>query len=225
MRNLAVQPKAQETTTIKSRRLIADSDPAVFSAIYEDDCNIAVWQRQLPAQLTANVVEFLKSHTGLQAAISLAPEKAFESIHEALGNSELTKELSQDIAELVDMFSCLFELERVGLRLTVLDKAMCPKFHVDKVPCRMVTTYQGTATEWLPHNNIDRSKLGAGSEGKSDEESGLMKSSDDIQRLTSGDVALLKGERWEGNEGAGLVHRSPALAINEVRVLLTLDFA
>lgn len=136
----------------------------------------------------------------------------------------LKEALSQDIGELVDIFCCLFDLERVGLRLTALDKAMCPKFHVDKVPGRLVTTYRGTATEWLPHSSVNRSKLGHGSEGKADAESGLFKSQDDIQCLNFGDVALLKGERWEGNEGAGLVHRSPALEKGERRLLLTLDF-
>lgn len=56
---------------------------------------------------------------------------------------------------MVDMFCCLFELKRAGLRLTVLDRAMCPRFHVDRVPCRLVTTYLGAATEWLPHTVAD----------------------------------------------------------------------
>ena len=36
-----------------------------------------------------------------------------------------------------------------------------------------------------------------------DEVSGLFQSETDIENLQSGQVALLKGERWEGNEGAG----------------------
>jgi hypothetical protein len=93
------------------------------------------------------------------------------------------------------------------------------------VLCRLVTTYQGSGTEWLPHNIIDRSKLGHGSEGKSDEQSGLFSKQDDIQQLKLGDVALLKGEAWKGNEGAGLVHRSPSMTAGEQRLLLTLDIA
>jgi len=102
---------------------------------------------------------------------------------------------------------------------------MCPKFHVDKVPCRLVTTYQGAATEWLPHQAVNREKLGAGSNGKADSESGLYKNQNDIQQLNCGEVALLKGESWQGNENAGLVHRSPSLAVDEHRLLLTLDFS
>ena len=123
------------------------------------------------------------------------------------------------------MFCCLFDLKRAGLRLTALDKAMCPRFHVDRVPGRLVTTYQGVATEWLPHEQVDRSKLGEGNNGLTDIHSGLFENEQDIQQLNHGDVAILKGELWEGNENAGLVHRSPALTTDERRLLLTLDFS
>ena len=58
------------------------------------------------------------------------------------------------------MLRYLFELKSVGLRLTALGHAMCPRFHVDRVPCRLATTYFGSATEWLPHDRVNRSKLG-----------------------------------------------------------------
>ena len=45
-----------------------------------------------------------------------------------------------------------------------------------------------------------------------------------IEQVNTGDVALLKGEKWQGNEGAGLIHRSPALADGERRLILTLDW-
>ncbi len=101
---------------------------------------------------------------------------------------------------------------------------MCPKFHVDRVPCRLVTTYQGIATEWLPHEVVDRTKLGRGSLGQPDDRTGLYQNKHEIQQLGCGDVALLKGVLWEGNEHAGLVHRSPALPRGDKRLLLTLDF-
>jgi len=44
-----------------------------------------------------------------------------------------------------------------------------------------------------------------------------------IRQLPAFSVALLKGEAWCGNEGRGLVHRSPALVPPERRLLLTLD--
>jgi len=122
----------------------------------------------------------------------------------------------EDVAMAVDMFSCLFDLDHAGLRLLVLNKTMCPRFHADKVPCRLVTTYAGKGTEWLDREGIDRSALETGRES--------IAGHDTIQHLSEGDIALLKGDEWEGNEGFGVIHRSPSLNDNETRLLLTLDF-
>jgi hypothetical protein len=197
--------------------------PTVLSGIYQEYYNIVAWRRDLVPEIQAIVNDLLVSNRGFQVLMNVSLQDAFAQIHQALGGSELAAPLSEDIAELVEMFCYLFDLDKVGLRLTALDKAMCPRFHVDNVPCRLVTTYQGPATEWLPHNVVDRLKLGHGSEGEPDEQSGLFPKLDDVQQLTLGDVALLKGECWEGNEGAGLVHRSPSLSAGERRLLLTLD--
>ena len=133
-------------------------------------------------------------------------------------------ELRNDILELVDMFCCLFGLEKTGLRLATLSRAMCPRFHVDHVPCRLLKTYKGIATQWIPHERLDRTRLGVNEHYQRDEESGLFQRETDIENLQAGHVALLKGERWMGNEGAGLVHRSPRLDEGEQRFLLSLDF-
>ena len=57
-----------------------------------------------------------------------------------------------------------------------------------------------------------------------DDQSGLFNNLQDIQQLHQGEVALLKGESWEGNQGAGLIHRSPNLIDQTKRLILTLDF-
>lgn len=207
----------------KIRRAAKSQAPEILTGIYEDETNIVVWQRELSQTLQTFVSDFLKSNPTFQTSLSVTPQSAITSVNDFLGASTQNA-LSEDIAELVDMFCCLFDLKRAGLRLTALDHAMCPRFHVDKVPCRLVTTYQGASTEWLPHQLVNRAELGRKSQGKSDHQSGLFKNQYDIQQLSSGDVALLKGELWEGNENAGLVHRSPTLSADENRLLLTLDF-
>lgn len=211
------------TPTVKSRRVVESNEPMVLTDIYQDDCNIAIWKREFAPKLQQQIGYFLESNSSFQSSMIISRQGALSSIHQALGGSKAVFLLSEDIAELVDMFCCLFELDRAGLRLTALERAMCPRFHVDRVPCRLVTTYQGVATQWLSHSLVDRSKLGRGSEGKPDEESGLFQSANDIRQLNQGSVALYKGELWEGNEGAGLVHRSPAVLPGERRLLLTLD--
>ena len=206
------------------RRSLMSNDPSILTEIHKDQANIAIWQRDFPEELK-HAAKLVVDHTPtLQISLSLSSENVYTPINQALGETPTSEVLSQDIAGLIDMFCCLFDLQRVGLKLTVLDHVMCPRFHADQVPCRLVTTYQGEATEWLPHRVVDRTKLGPGSRGKPDEESGLYHGADQVNQLKAGEVALLKGELWVGNENAGLVHRSPQLHSGQKRLLLTIDF-
>lgn len=198
--------------------------PDVLVDIYNPDVNMSVWQRQLSPELIEECRALLDKQVFTAQSLTLNSSQ-LNQLDDLLPEFAFYSQLNEDIKLLTEMFSCLFELKFIGLRLTVLTGSMCPKFHVDWVPCRLVTTYCGVGTEWLPHENVDRSKLGTGSGGKSDAESGLYNSPKVIQTLNCGDVALLKGESWQGNEGCGLVHRSPAVPENQRRLLLTMDFA
>ena len=207
-----------------SRGSVENTTPNVLSDIYREDTNIVIWQRNLSNELTTAVSEFLQKNATKAAVLAVTPQNTHDVLRDTFGESEALTTLSDDIALLVDMFCCLFDLKQAGLRLTILDRAMCPRFHFDRIPCRLVTTYQGIATQWLNHAVVDRSKLGAGDQGKSDEQSGLFNNIEDINRLSEGDVALLKGENWDETQGTGLVHRSPPVSAGERRLLLTLDF-
>ncbi|WP_045407063.1 MULTISPECIES: DUF1826 domain-containing protein [Gammaproteobacteria] len=201
----------------------ARKEPTVLADIYQEDINIAIWQRQFDQQLIDASKAFVTSNPNFGKSLSVSPENALEALQFATdGNAP--EVLLRNIAELVDMFCYLFELKDAGLRLTTLNSAMCPRFHVDQVPCRLVTSYFGSGTQWLQNSTVDRSKLGRGSNGLPDSESGLYDVESDIQQLACGDVALLKGGRWIGNEHTGLVHRSPNIMSNETRLLMTLDF-
>ena len=212
-------PHADSQTQLGSKAVIRQ-DPEALAEIYNDNTNIVIWQRQFSDQFENTVSEFVASRAAPYISSILSPSEAPALLRKKMGGA-----LADDVAELVDMFCCLFELQQAGLRMTVLRDTMCPKFHVDHVPCRLVTTYTGIATEWLPHHLVNRDKLGINSEGKADRESGLYQHETDIQRMASGEVALLKGEGWLGNQNAGLVHRSPAIAAGNSRLLLTLDFS
>lgn len=201
----------------------ASSTPSILPEIYRDDTNLVLWQRKLCASIEQAAKQVVEDKPGLQLSTAVTPDNAASLVGAALGSSDANGALGEDIATLVDMYCCLFEQKYAGLRLSTLDHAMCSRFHVDIVPCRLLTTYRGIATEWLPNHLVDRSKLGRGNEGKPDAESGLYGNQEHIQRLVEGEVALLKGEHWEGNKGAGLVHRSPAMENGTRRLLLTLD--
>ncbi len=219
----AMRLQAFAGSAAKVRYAAESIQPAVFNHIYQEEINIAVWRRKLPEKLQLAVRNFLASNPTFEKSLTVTARNALASINRLFGVAS-QPDLSEDIAELVDRFCELFDLKQARLRLTVLDRAMCPRFHVDYVTCRLLTSYQGAATEWLPDLAVNRAKLGTGNGGRPDNESGLYKNRYDIQQLNCGDVALLKGARWEGNENSGLVHRSPAVENGEYRLLLALDF-
>ena len=212
-----------DNSAVRYRRAASDNDAAILSAIYEEEVNIATWHRTLPKALHNSMVGLLDQAPTLKLILTTTPQRAHANVRAALPET-YSGSLAEDIAELVDMFCFLFDLKRAGLRLVTLSEAMCPRFHVDKIPCRLITTYIGQGTEWLDHKAVDRSKLGAKGQGLSDDQIGVYGHRDDILALNSGDVALLKGETWDGNENGGLVHRSPRLTDGDRRLLLTLDF-
>lgn len=207
-----------------SRRGAFAPTPDAFADIYEDEVHLSVWQRQLSPELNEECQAFL-SLKGFNSHRLILPMAKAGKLAEVIPGLDAFPLLRSDIELLADMFSCLFDLSAIGIRLSVLNDTMCPRFHVDRVPCRLITTYTGVGTEWLPHDVLDRSKLGAGSGGLSDAESGLYPETQSVQSLAAGEVALLKGELWAGNEGAGLVHRSPAVEPGSQRLILTFDFA
>lgn len=189
--------------------------PQVLTDVLQDGVNLAVWRRRLPAQLE----DFAALAVSL--GLCLADQRVIDVDEQHMPVlPELLRETADlhgyeafvaDVNWLVAAYTCLVGARRVGLRLRVLAGPMCPRFHVDNVPLRLLTTYAGPGTEWLP---------GQASEGL--DLPTAQPPVDNIQRLQPGDVALLKGEKWQGNEGAGLVHRSPPG--QQGRLLLSLDW-
>ncbi|MHC8369382.1 DUF1826 domain-containing protein [Pseudomonas sp. MDT1-85] len=195
--------------------------PKALTGILDDGVNLALWQRQLPAHIVDFGRLLLSLNEPLAESLSLEMpnDDAEPNLHGlASGFSDLEgyEGFIADVSWLVSAFACLLGARRIGLRLRVLDTAMCPRFHVDHVPVRLITTYAGIGSQWLKEGAMDRRQL-----GKPDPEP-----QDDslIQQITSGEVALLKGEKWHGNEGFGLIHRSPQPAPGERRLILTLDW-
>ncbi|TFB40276.1 DUF1826 domain-containing protein [Pseudomonas sp. F01002] len=195
--------------------------PQALTRILDDGINLAVWQRQLLAHIAdfGSLLLSLNEPLAESLVLELPSDDTEPNLHGlASGFSDLEgyEGFIADVSWLVSAFACLLGARRVGLRLRVLDKAMCPRFHVDHVPVRLITTYCGIGSQWLKEGAMDRRQLGKPEAEPQDDSL--------IEQIASGEVALLKGEKWHGNEGFGLIHRSPQLASGERRLILTLDW-
>lgn len=209
---LKIRPAAQQ---VSSERI------DVLGDALRDDVNLAVWQRQLPEHLAAFASTLLAQDEPLAESLSieLADPEDEPALHGLLsGYSDLPGQAAflADVAWLVRAYACLLDARRIGLRLRALDGAMCPRFHVDHVPLRLITSYAGPGSQWLGEGDLARQLLGG--------EEALPREGAVVEQIGCGHVALVKGERWMGNEGRGLIHRSPALPAGERRLLLTLDW-
>ncbi|MDO6563769.1 DUF1826 domain-containing protein [Amphritea sp. 1_MG-2023] len=220
-----IESHAYETGYLDVDNHAMGDSPEVMTAIYQEQINLVVMQRSLPTDITGYCQALVECQPHFNLRSVIHHQSPTESLISLLPDLPGQAAFVEDLALLLDMYSCLFELDEVGLRLQVLDRAMCPRFHVDKLGCRLVSTYRGPSTEWLRNGDLDRTKLGAGNRGLSDDASGLYSHAASIQQLNAGDIVLLKGEGWYGNEGLGAVHRSPAVAPHEKRVVVTMDFA
>ncbi|MGE8303720.1 DUF1826 domain-containing protein [Pseudomonas sp. B21-031] len=189
--------------------------PQVLTEVLQDGVNLAVWRRRLPAQLEdfAQLVISLGQPLADQRVIDVDEQQmpALTGLLREAADLQGYESFVADVSWLLAAYTCLLGARRVGLRLRVLQGPMCPRFHVDHVPVRLLTSYAGPGSEWLIEGAVDRRELHV-----------AVPSVDNIQCLQAGEVALLKGEKWQGNEGAGLVHRSPSG--RQGRLLLSLDW-
>jgi hypothetical protein len=192
----------------------------VLPRIFEDDITIAVMRRELSPALKQSVIAQCHTDRAWQLAWLGQPGDDLRAdLLKRLPAAQAAEALVEDIQLLAEAMAYLFDTDTVGIRLRLLDGAMCPRFHVDNLPVRLVTTYHGPGSEWLPEAAVNRAGLGAPSAEKPE----IVRDPDAIQRLSAGDLALLKGGGWVGNEHQALVHRSPALAAGQKRLLLTID--
>lgn len=204
-------------------------DAMVLGDIFDEGISVAVWNRPEAPLISQYYSEVFKSlGMGIRGVFSMASLR--EEIATLLPNaqSNVGKQAAiDDIYLLSDMLTTLFDCDSVGVRLVPLSSAMCPSFHVDNIPVRLVSTYLGEGTEWLPIESVVTSPMiglgGENAHGLSKNRLGQCYQENSVRQMNALDVGLLKGKSWQGHEEFAAVHRSCRVQPNTQRVLLTLD--
>ncbi|MEN0076863.1 MAG: DUF1826 domain-containing protein [Paracraurococcus sp.] len=183
------------------------TQPETLGEITRPEVNLAVWARPLPPGIASGCAKLARA-APFRAAAEGRPEEAVAAVAEALPGRP-PFDLLLDLHELSLCFAMLIGSETVQLRLCGIDGDGCKRFHADAVGLRLLCTYRGAGTEWLP--------LAGAAAGRS-----LGGAAPPANRLPAGAVALLKGEGLA--PGRGCVHRSPPRGPHDpARLVLTLD--
>ncbi|MCI5049005.1 MAG: DUF1826 domain-containing protein [Rickettsiales bacterium] len=118
----------------------------------------------------------------------------------------------KDIAQLCWLFGGLMKTNQVSVWLGT--NRGCRRYHTDNVPMRLVVTYSGRGTEWLPEEAANRDAYKAGAPNEN-----ILTDPNARQWLEPWDVGIFKGGQ------NGVLHRTPDDALYQRTLLLRIDHA
>lgn len=127
--------------------------------------------------------------------------------------------LASDLAALLALLAEVSGARRVRVSFGAVRTDQCPKFHMDYVAYRLVTTYLGPGTEWVPEHAVDRAALDHPNDCPCDANKNIVPDLGLVRHAEVGEVLLMKGALH--SNGRGAVHRSPSIeGTGRVRVVL-----
>lgn len=177
--------------------LLAQSRTANWTHIRQADCTMVLEERALsfgPAEIEPILA---------QAPYELRVEGPPACLSAKLPS--LAPTMRDDIGTLAQRFAALMEVDEVRVRLEVITSNACKKVHTDYTDVRLICTYAGQGTEYVPHGTDDH-----GGECC-------------LKQVPTGWVGLFKGRTFHPDH-APAWHRSPPIAgTGERRLLLVID--
>ncbi len=172
-----------------------------WSEIHVPSVNLVVMGREFepPAELQ-------DSHWPRDFHLQLDSRKSMDASNELRRSLSFLAPVLRDwfTADILTIIRGFANLDPEPFRVSLMPvhAVMCPAFHADFYNYRLITTYRGPGTEWMPDSNVNRAGFG------SDDYADRILNPDEIRSIPTGHIALMKGERGS-EEVRGVVHRSP----------------
>jgi hypothetical protein len=193
-------PAARDVIIGRDPDILADiRDPGIAAAIWRrtPDPEFQKWMNALPKGNLPDLRTVVPVHLA-EAAVRAACES------HGLPACRETDMLASDVGALALMLAKTLTVRLLRLRLDVSEDVMCPKFHLDNVCARLLCTYRGPGTEYVPENVAEETSR--------------------IRQVPLGGVAVFRGRQWSCDERTALLHRSPAATpAGGPRLLLVID--
>lgn len=196
---------------------------AILETVLEAGVDVAIWQRSLPDGVPDALAAWAQD---AEASFEVIQDPARLDLRRAaagLDDERVRSWLLADAAQLVGRLAALAGPGPIKISLGSVRDDQCRRFHVDYLRLRLVTTYAGPGTQWLPEDAVDRHALEHAidcSPWEANER--IARAPNAVRHARPGDVLVMRGSRFPGAEPRrGAVHRSPPLqGTGEARVVL-----
>lgn len=197
-----------------------DRSIEAIGRLQRSDVNLVSWHRELPAGLDVQLEAWVRrDHARFDQAVAAQhPGDDLAKATSGLSGS-IRDWLIADIADLLARLAALADARRMRVSFGAIRSDQCRKFHVDWVRYRLITTYLGPGTEWVPDPAVDRTALEHPADCPCDANKNIIRDATAVMCAAPGEVLLMKGVRHP--DSPGTVHRSPPLGeTGQVRVVL-----
>ena len=181
-------------------------DMATLKEFVHSDHAIGVVERKEPEEGNELFQLILQGPLSIEGVVRKAQaEKDIMAVleseipHEAQEHS-FFKPWIKDMAGVCITFCDMQSVDAV--RFWLSSERGCRRFHVDHVPMRLLVTYAGKGTEWIPDEAADRNAFATGQPNGM-----IVKNAAAIQFMNPWDVAVFRG----GTQG--VLHRTPDEAL------------
>ena len=153
-----------------------------------------------------NVIGIVGKKTCVEEILALLEDE----ISEDLKSSDFYMQWVIDMAGVCNIFCETLATSTLGFCLAT--QRACQRYHIDNVPLRLLVTYYGRGTEWVPDSAVDRLAYDSGMPNDK-----ILTNNNARKFLSAWDIAIFRG----GPDG--LLHRTPDAALNTPSILLRLD--
>ena len=194
--------------------------PDILDAIAEPTVNVTCWQRRIPFAVTEALAAWALLRPSFETTVSAG---RYDLAPALVGLAEPHRAwLMKDIAVLVARFAGLARSDRARVSFGTVRTNACQRFHVDTLRFRLVTTYLGPGTEWVPNEAVCRDGLEHPIDCLCDANQAIVPDGGAVRHAATGDVLVMKGHSHE--HGPGAVHRSPPIeGVASARVVLVVS--
>ncbi|MFT3884015.1 MAG: DUF1826 domain-containing protein [Flavobacteriales bacterium] len=208
----------KETIIVAVPGHVSSRHASVLRDIHDPEVNIAVWERTpaIPSSELDGVLDLLHEEVRVHGCTT-AIMRHLRSAFMTLGLEAPV--LLDDVAWLLEEFARTARATDLRFLLSAVTTNMCRRFHTDMNEMRLLCTYRGPGTLWLPNDAVNEHAIRS-----QNPELPIERSPADILQVATGHVAIIKGALYPGTHMGACVHRSPTIEeAGERRLLLRVD--